>query len=105
MSTHILFGLRLDSFILFWKTLEIVTPSLSCNGKTDTYLLKILVTHNNKRIPLLNLLINYKLARAVLFRFSNFLIVGLCNFSASFITTPPAVFLSKNLQTIEASLH
>ena len=69
------------------------------------YLLKILKTHNKKRIPLLNLLINCITARSVTqiksimdqctFRFSNFLTVGLSNSSAnfwfdiiSFLTTP-----------------
>ena len=81
------------------------------------------ITHNKKRIPLLNLLINYISARSApqilsikdecTFIFVIFLIIGLCNSSAnssanslleifSFLTVPPEVLLSKKLYTIEA---
>ena len=50
------------------------------------YLLKITITHNKKRIPLLNLLINCISARSAAqilsectFLLLNFLIIGLCN--------------------------
>ena len=50
------------------------------------YLLKITITHNKKRIPLLNLLINCIPARSTAqilsectFLLLNFLIIGLCN--------------------------
>ena len=66
---------------------------LSFKGITHTYFVKISKTHNNKRIPLLNLLINCISARSApqilsikgeyTFIFLNFLIAGLCNFSAN----------------------
>ena len=91
----------------------IVIPFLSFKGITHAYLLKISITHNKKRIPLLNLLINYISARSAVqilfikdectFLLSNFLIIGLCNSSAnslfdifSFLIAPPEVSLSKN---------
>ena len=56
------------------------------------YLLKISITHNQKRIHLLNFLINCTSARSApqilfikgegTFLFQNFLIIGLCNSSA-----------------------
>ena len=62
-------------------------------GTSQTYLLKISITHNNKRIPSLNLFYNWisaRLAPQILsvkvestFRFSSFLIIGLCNSSAN----------------------
>ena len=77
-------------------------------GTTHGYLLKILITHNKKRIPILNLLINCKLAKSAheilsikderYFRFSNFLIIGLYNSSTncwsgifSLLTPPPKI--------------
>ena len=42
----------------------IVIPSLSFEGITHAYLLKMSVTHNKKRNPLLNLLINCISARS-----------------------------------------
>ena len=76
-------------------------------------LLKILKAHN-KWIPFLNLLINCKPARSTpqvlsikdecSFRFSKFLLIGLCNYSAnswfvmfSFLLPPPEFFDQKNL--------
>ena len=75
---------------------------------------KYQITHNKKRIPLLNLLIKCISARSVFqilsikheyfFRFLNFLTIGLCSYSAnslfeiiSFLIAPPDVFLSKSL--------
>ena len=72
------------------------------------------ITHNKKRVPLLNLLINCISTRSApqilslkdecAFHFSNFLIIGLCNSSVNFsfcsilfVTEPLARFLSKNL--------
>ena len=62
-------------------------------GTSQTYLLKVSITHNNKRIPSLNLFYNWvsaRLAPQILsvkvectFRFSSFLIIGLCNSSAN----------------------
>ena len=79
---------------------------------TLVYLLKISITHNKKRVPLLSLLLNCvstRYAPQILpikgdrtFLFLNFLIIGLCNFSAnallellSFLAVLPEVFLSK----------
>ena len=76
------------------------------------YLLKISIAHNKKRIPLLNVLINYVSAKSVsqissikgecAFLFSKFLITGLCNSSAnslfqifSFLTVPLEAFFIK----------
>ena len=88
---------------------------------THAYLLKISITHNKKRIHLLNLLISCISARSVpqtlsikaecTFLFSNLQIIGSCNSSAnslldtlSFLiaelfecVASPEVFLSKNL--------
>ena len=64
LSTHILFGLRLDSSKVFIKALGIVIPFLSFKGITYVYLLKISITHNKKRITLLDLLINCISARS-----------------------------------------
>ena len=58
-----LFGLRLDYFRYFLKELVIVIHFLSFKGINHAYLLKISITHNKKRIPLLSLLINCILAR------------------------------------------
>ena len=72
------------------------------------------IIHNKKRTPLLNLptsCISGRLAPQTLsikgkytILFSDFLIIGLCNYSAdslfvilSFLTAPPKVFISKNL--------
>ena len=69
-------------------------PFLSFKRITHVYLLKISITHNKKRIPLLNLLINCiseKSAPQILsikgdctFLFLNFLIIGLCYYSANY---------------------
>ena len=48
LSTHILFGLRLDSSNIFGKTLVAVIPFLSFKGITLGYLLKILITHKKR---------------------------------------------------------
>ena len=73
--------------------------SVSCNtffffkGIAQVYLLKISITLDKKRIPSLNLLINYISTRSApqvlsikveyTLHFSNFLIIGLCIFLAS----------------------
>ena len=93
LSLHVLFRLLLDSSKFFGKALVVAIPFLPFKGTTYAYLLKILITHNKKRIPLLNLLTNSisaRLAPQILsikdectFRFSNFLIIGLSNFSVN----------------------
>ena len=45
--------------MFFQKELIIVIPLLFFEGITHAHLLKESVTHNKKRIPLLNLLTNY----------------------------------------------
>ena len=54
LSTHIIFALSFDSFKTFWKTLAIVILFLSFKGIAHAYLLWMSITHNKKRIPLLN---------------------------------------------------
>ena len=76
------FGLRLD----FLQSISNCISFLSFTEITHAYLLKILITHNKKRIPLSNLLINCISARSGLqilsikrkytFNFSYFLIIG-----------------------------
>ena len=78
------------------------------------------IMHNKNLNPLLNILLNCISARSAsqilsikdkcTFLFLKFLIIGLCNSSAncwseifSFLVPLPEVFLSKNLQTNEAS--
>ena len=95
LSGHILFGLRLDSFKISWKALVIVAPFLSFKGITHVYLLKISIALNKKRTLLLNLLISCLSARSALqmlstkdectIRFSNILMIGLCNSSANYL--------------------
>ena len=90
LSTHIFLGLQLDSSKIFWKALVLVIPFLSFKGITHVHLLKISVTHNKKRIPLLNLLINCVSGRSApqrlsiedecTFLFLKFLIIRLCNY-------------------------
>ena len=92
----------------------IIIPFLSFKGIAQAYLPEISITHNKKRIPLLNLLIYCISARSApqilfikdecTFLFLNFLIIDLCNSSAnslfdifSFLIGPAEVFLSKNL--------
>ena len=114
LSTHILLGVRLDSSMVFWKALVTVIPFLSFKGITHAYLLKLSITHNKDRIPRLNLLLNCLPARSApqilsikdecTFLLLNFLINGLCNYSAnnlfdifSFLIGPTEVFLWKYL--------
>ena len=97
---------------IVWKALVIVIPFLSFKGITHAYLLKISITHNKKQITLLNLLVKYISAKSTpqmlsikgkyTFLFWDFLIIGLCNFSAnywfeifSFLIPLPEFFLSK----------
>ena len=106
LSTHILLGLLLDSSKIFSKALSILIPLLSVKETIRAYLLKISITHNKKRIPLLNLRINCMFARSAsqilskkgeyTFLFLSFLLISLCNLSAnylseifSFLTVPP----------------
>ena len=66
---------------------------LSFKGITHAYLLQISITHNKKLLPLLSLFINYISVRSALqilsikdecvFRFSNVLIIDLCNNSSA----------------------
>ena len=88
------FGLQLDSSNIYSKALVIIIPFLLFKGITHASLLKISITHNEKQIPLLNLLTNCLLARSApqilsikdeyTFHFSNFLIIGLYNYSTNF---------------------
>ena len=66
---------------------QIIIPFLSLKGTTQVYLLKILITHNKQQSSLSNLLkscISAKPAPQILSTksecYSNFLIIGLCNF-------------------------
>ena len=58
LATHILFGLQLDSFKIFWNAFVAVIPFLSFKGITHAYLLKISITQNKNWI-LKELLIGY----------------------------------------------
>ena len=51
LSTHILFGLPLDSYKTFQKTIVIVTPFLPLKGTNYALKLKISIAHDKKRIP------------------------------------------------------
>ena len=107
---------------VFFKSIKILIPFLSVKRITHVYLLKIWITHDKKRITLLNSLIICISARPApqilsikdehTFRFLNYLVIGLCNCSAislfdifrfltadlfSSVAAPPAVFLSKIL--------
>ena len=110
LSTNTLFGLQPDSSKDFWKTLVIVIPFFK---GTTRALLSIIISYllinciSLRSAPqLLCLIVEYN------FYFSNFLLIGLCNFSAiswfminSLITAPSAnlfahvaeVLLSKKL--------
>ena len=66
LATHILFGLRLDSFKFVWKALVVVISFLSFNGINHACLLKISITHHKIQIPILSLLINCISARSAL---------------------------------------
>ena len=69
-------------------------PFLSFKGITHAYLLKMSITHNKKRIPLLSLINTCIMARSALqilslkeeytFCFLNFLIIALCKSSANY---------------------
>ena len=48
LSTHIFFGLGLDSSKTFRKALVFVMPFLALKGITHSFLLKISITHNKK---------------------------------------------------------
>ena len=80
LFTHILSGLRLDSYKAFWKVLVIVIPFFT--GTTHVYLLKISITHNRKRILLSTPQI-LSVKDKCTFRYSNFVIIDLCNYSAN----------------------
>ena len=64
LSTHIIFGLRFDSFQVFLEELVIVLPFLSFKGIAHAYLLKISITPNKNLNTLSNLLINCVSARS-----------------------------------------
>ena len=91
-----------------------------------THLLKISITHNKKRVPLLNLLINcipIRSAPRILSikgeytcRFLDFLIIGLCNSSANslleiillLIASPEVFFyqkIYKSLNQFNVDIH
>ena len=90
-----LFGLQLDSSKIFLESIRVIAMLfLLFKGIiTHTYLLKISIARNKKRIPLLNLLINCISARSApqilsikgdhTFLYLNFLILGLGNSSAN----------------------
>ena len=107
-------GLQLDLSKIFGKAFVIVIFFLSFKRITHAYLLKISITHSKKLLPLLNWLINrisagsapqiLSMKNECTFRFSSFLIIGLCNYSDnsqfdifSILTVPPETFLSKDL--------
>ena len=118
LSAHILFGFQLDLFKISWEALEIVVLFFSFKGTTHAYLLKMLIVHNKKRVPSLNLFVNFKIStsniiykRWVCFCFLNFLIISLCNsspycwfviISLKVLILQPDDVLSKNLWTIES---
>ena len=98
LFTHKLFRFRsrfiffFFFFFFFLKSISNCSTFLSFKGTTYAYLLKISITHNKKLILILSLLINCIYARSpknesindeCTFRFSNFLIIGLCNYSAN----------------------
>ena len=100
------FGLRLNASKIFSKALIAVIPFESYKAITPCVFTKDIITHNKNRIALLNVLINFISARSApqilsikdecAFRFSNFLIIDLCNSSAyswfhifSFSIPPP----------------
>ena len=90
-----MFGLQLHSSKTCWKALVIIILFFSFKGIIHVHLLKILITHNEKQIPLLNLLISCIPARSATqilsikgqctFRFSNFLIIALCSSANSLL--------------------
>ena len=83
-----------------------VIPFLYFKGITHAYLLKMSITHDKKRIPLLNLLINCISARSAseilsakdqcTFPFLNFFKIALYNYNLfeifSFLSVPPEAF-------------
>ena len=119
LSAHIVFGLQLDCFKIFWKALIIVIPLLSFKGIAHEYLLQMSIKQNLN--PLLNWLINCISARSApqilslqgkcTFLFLNFLILGLCNFSVnslfgifSFLIRLPEVFYRKICRPLKQDL-
>lgn len=58
LSTNFLFRLHPDSLKVFWKASAVIIFSLSFKETTQAYIQKISITHNKKRICLLNLLNN-----------------------------------------------
>ena len=59
LSTHILFGLQLDSSKIFWNAIVVVIHFLSSKSTNHLCFLKISITDKKNRITLLNLLINW----------------------------------------------
>ena len=101
-------------FNFFWKSIANCNTFLSFKVIRHAHSLKISITHNKKRIPLLNLLINYISARSApkitfikdesTFPSLNFLITGLCNSLAnslfeilSFLTPLQEIFFYQNI--------
>ena len=93
-----LFGFLLDCFIILLNALTILIPFLSFNGKTNAYLLNKSIAHKRYLIPLFFLLndcvsakstphilsLNCKYTSLLL----NFLITGLCHYSAKILLFP-----------------
>ena len=101
-------------FLNFLKSIINCSVFLSFQGINHAYLLKISITHNKKRIPLLSLLINCISARSAphvlsmkgecTFLYSNFQVIGLCNSPANHLfeifSFLPADFFCKHSGTI-----
>ena len=91
LSTHHLFGFRLDSFTILIKALRTVSPFLPFEGLTHAYLMKTCITHNRYLIFFSfedSDSISAKSAAHMLYlnlayTFLLFLITGLCNSLAS----------------------
>ena len=84
LSTIFLFRLHPDSLKVFWKAPAVIISLLSFKEAIQAYVQKILITHNKKRICLLNLLNNcisctviiwIKLKETATLIFWNFLLV------------------------------
>ena len=109
LNPHILLRLRFDSYQKFSKALVIIIPFLSFKETNHGYVLTLSITHNKKRILLLNFVINCISVKSApqissikdecTFHFSDFLITGLSNSSVnswfeiiSLLAAPPKGF-------------
>ena len=116
LSIHILFLFQLESSKCFWEALAIAILFSYFKETTHASLLNLSITYN-KKIRLLNLIINCTLDRSPAqifsikdecpFCFSNFLIIGFGNYSAyywfnlfSFLPAPPEFLSKQNYKTL-----